>query len=78
MMASFTRTLQFLLLICLLSLSVVLFIVGAASANENYLNGFPNDPSFFPIGVWLQSPTRAPQYRAIGVNTFVGLFDGPT
>src|SRR5262249_12595813 len=41
-------------------------------------NGFPKDPSFFPIGVWLQSPTRAMSYKAIGINTYVGLWDGPT
>ena len=41
-------------------------------------NGFPSDPSFFPIGVWLQAPARAPAYKAIGINTFVGLWNGPT
>ncbi|HET7558395.1 MAG TPA: hypothetical protein VFK80_00425, partial [Limnochordia bacterium] len=30
-----------------------------------------DDPSFFPIGVWLQSPGNAAGYRAMGVNTFV-------
>jgi hypothetical protein len=43
-----------------------------------YSNGFSTDPSFFPIGVWLQSPTRASSYKAIGINTFVGLYHGPT
>jgi hypothetical protein len=43
-----------------------------------YANGFPQDPSFFPIGVWLQSPSRAPAYKAMGINTFVGLWEGPT
>src|SRR5439155_26687514 len=33
---------------------------------------------FFPIGVWLQSPRNAQEYKAIGINTFVGLWDGPT
>jgi hypothetical protein len=32
----------------------------------------------FPIGVWLQNPTNASPYRAAGVNTFVGLWQGPT
>jgi hypothetical protein len=74
------RTLQFLSLICfLVSVSSVLkFSISDASADKDYLNGFPNDPSFFPIGVWMQSPGRAPQYRAIGINTFVGLWEGPT
>lgn len=50
----------------------------AALAAETYPNGFPADPGFFPIGVWLQSPARAPTYKAIGINTFVGLHEGPT
>ncbi len=32
----------------------------------------------FPIGVWLQNPVNAPRYRAAGINTFVGLWEGPT
>lgn len=34
--------------------------------------------AFFPIGVWLQSPTNATRYRAAGINTYVGLWQGPT
>jgi hypothetical protein len=34
--------------------------------------------SFFPIGVWLQSPANADRYRAAGINTYVGLWQGPT
>jgi hypothetical protein len=41
-------------------------------------NGLPSDPSFFPLGVWLQNPSRASAYKAIGINTFVGLWQGPT
>lgn len=41
-------------------------------------NGPSADPSFFPIGVWMQDPDRtAAGYRALGVNTFVGLWEGP-
>lgn len=36
------------------------------------------DPAFFPIGVWLQSPANAARYRAAGINTYVGLWRGPT
>lgn len=48
-----------------------------ASAGELLVNGFPADADFFPIGVWLQSPIRAASYKAIGINTFVGLDKGP-
>lgn len=34
--------------------------------------------SFFPIGVWLQDSTNAAKYRAAGINTYVGLWEGPT
>jgi hypothetical protein len=49
-----------------------------AIAREDYPTRSLTDPRFFPIGVWLQSPTRAPAYRAIGINLFVGLWKGPT
>jgi hypothetical protein len=52
----------------------------SASAGELKINGFPRDPNFFPIGVWSQSPTPslAAKYKAIGINTFVWLWYGPT
>ena len=36
------------------------------------------DPNFFPLAVWLQSPNNAAKYKAAGINTFVGLWRGPT
>ncbi len=51
----------------------------AVAANDSpysaWSNGPPTDPGFFPIGVWLQSPAHAQEYKNIGVNMFVG-FDG--
>lgn len=35
------------------------------------------DASFFPISVWLQSPSSAAAYKSIGVNLFIGLYNGP-
>lgn len=40
--------------------------------------GPPTDPSFFPIGVWLQDPRHGERYKELGINTFVGLWQGPT
>ncbi len=40
--------------------------------------GFLTDPTAFPIAVWLQSPSRAAEYKAIGINLYVGLWRGPT
>lgn len=45
---------------------------------ESVPNGFPKSAKFFPIGVWLQSPHNAHEYKTIGINTFVGLRNGPT
>jgi hypothetical protein len=39
---------------------------------------FLADPDVFPIAVWLQSPARAADYKAIGINLYVGLWRGPT
>jgi hypothetical protein len=59
--------------------SVARWFVGhSVSAGELPLNGFPTDADFFPIGVWAQSPARAASYKAIGINTFVGLDEGLT
>ena len=57
--------------------------VGAAAPTgktpyAKWERGYPNDETFFPITVWLQDPSRAPRYKAIGFNTMVGLWKGPT
>ncbi len=36
------------------------------------------DPDFFPIGVYLQQPKFARQYKELGINLYVGLWKGPT
>jgi hypothetical protein len=41
-------------------------------------NGPSKDPAWFPIGVWLQDPARAAEYRAIGIDVYIGLWGGPT
>ena len=33
---------------------------------------------YFPLCVWLQSPQNARRYQEIGINCFVGLWQGPT
>ena len=37
-----------------------------------------DDPQFFPIGVWLQDSANAERYKKAGINTYVGLWKGPT
>jgi hypothetical protein len=51
---------------------------GGASYYGAFSNGPPSDPSFFPVAVWLQDPSTAKQYAAIGINTYIGLWQGPT
>jgi hypothetical protein len=43
-----------------------------------FSNSFPDDPSFFPIGVWMQNPAYAAAFKRAGVNVYVGLWNGPT
>lgn len=35
------------------------------------------DPAYFPIGVWLQSPANARRYKDLGINLYIGLWEGP-
>ena len=58
--------------------AILVLISSSLSAGELQVNGFPADANFFPIGVWMQSPICAARYKAIGINTFVGLWEGPT
>ncbi len=65
------------------ALAALLILPAAAmgqfqSPYGQWTNGPSADASYFPIGVWLQSPTRANQYKAAGFNTYVGLWQGPT
>jgi len=41
-------------------------------------HGPPTSPRFFPIMVWAQDPALAPQYRELGINTYMALWQGPT
>ena len=37
-----------------------------------------DDPWFFPIGVYTQEPDRAGEYKALGINLYYYLWEGPT
>jgi len=50
----------------------------AAGPYEAYANGPPQRSDFFPVAVWVQEPSDAPAYGAMDVNTYVGLWQGPT
>jgi hypothetical protein len=49
-----------------------------SSRTRFFGNGFPREAQFFPIGVWLQNPRNAAAYRAVGINTYVGLWNKPS
>ena len=62
-------------------LSVINAGPGANSSANPYAqweNGPPHSADFFPIAVWLQNPSNAKRYRQAGINTYVGLWRGPT
>ena len=50
----------------------------AASPYQTWSNGPPKGEGFFALAVWLQNPSRAERYKALGINTYVGLWRGPT
>lgn len=49
-----------------------------ANAYARWKNGPPQDSSFFPVAVWMQSPANAKAFQKAGINTYVGLWQGPT
>jgi hypothetical protein len=51
---------------------------GGPAYYRRWSHGPSPDASFFPVEVWLQNPTNAARYAAVGVNTFTGLYKGPT
>lgn len=62
-------------------LLVVAMAVTGARAGSFYAkwsHGPSADKSFFPIGVWVQDPAKALQYRRAGINVYVALWKGPT
>jgi hypothetical protein len=50
----------------------------AQNLYSQWKNGPPHDENFFPIAVWLQDPRNAERFKAAGINTYVGLWRGPT
>jgi hypothetical protein len=59
-------------------LFALLFSLTASAAETNVFQKSPfNDPAFFPIAVWLQSPGNANRFKQAGINTYVGLWRGP-
>ncbi len=51
---------------------------GGPEFYRTFSRGPSTDPAYFPIAVWLQAPSNAARYAAIGVNIFVGLYNTPT
>ena len=49
-----------------------------ASLYQKWTRGPSPDPNFFPIAVWLQEPVLAEKFKQAGINTYVGLWEGPT
>lgn len=50
----------------------------ATSPYALWKNGPLTNPTYFPIGVWLQDPILAEKYKAAGINFYIGLWRGPT
>jgi hypothetical protein len=51
---------------------------GGARYYASWTHGPPSTDTFFPISVWLQSPSNAKKYAAIGINQYIGIYAGPT
>jgi hypothetical protein len=51
---------------------------GGPAYYARWTHGPPDDPSFFPLMVWMQNPSNAVRFRDVGINVFAGLWEGPT
>jgi len=60
------------------SLAVAACATLALAQSAEFDKARPKDDKFFPVAVWLQSPHNAQRYKDIGVNLYVGLYQGPT
>ncbi|MFY9342953.1 MAG: beta-galactosidase [Planctomycetota bacterium] len=49
---------------------------GKRAQGTTFANGLP--AGTFPLGVWLQAPGNAKRYRELGIDLYVGLWEGPT
>ena len=74
----------YVLLIAAVVVAVFLKVIDAdekkkvTSPYTKWKNGPSHKKDFFMIAVWLQSPAKAAQYKKAGINTYVGLWKGPT
>ncbi len=50
----------------------------ATNAFAKWKMGPAKSADFFPIAVWLQDPRNAERYKEVGINLYVGLWQGPT
>lgn len=78
MLATPTRFVTYLCLAALGTGCGVPAARGADSPYAGWTNGPSASPDYFPIAVWLQSPHNAERFAAVGVNLFIGLWQGPT
>lgn len=63
-----------------IALTSLLLLGSVASAQDakRFSRGMSDDPSYFPLAVWLQAPGNAQRYKDIGINLYIGLWNGPT
>ncbi len=50
---------------------------GETTGQDAFARGLPASADNFPIAVWLQAPRNAVRYKQIGINLYVGLWQGP-
>jgi hypothetical protein len=55
----------------------LLFFTTSVRSQPTIRTNIFEDPSFFPIAVWVQQPKNAERFKAAGINLYVGLWRGP-
>ena len=71
-------SLSFAMLLASASLAPAQLSSIASSPYTKWTRGPAAATNFFPLAVWLQNPSNAERYLKAGINTYVGLWEGPT
>ena len=77
-MARFLKAAVCIVLVTLALAAIATATSGPSRPYAQWKHGPPAEDAFFPIAAWLQNPRNTSKFKEVGINTYVGLWEGPT